>query len=410
MIRPIPDLAAVRLVTARPARAGLVVSGKVGNSVVRHRVSRRLRAQLRPLLAELPPVPTSWSGRSRPPRTPTAPCWPPTSDQHCVQRCSAVAGDERGRTAARGTGSTRVRRRTAGPMPSSPGTSRPGRLVRSASADRTHPLLPALHLPRSAPDLSLHAVLLGVRGRPRWLSTVRCGAAGWRSAGWPGAIRGTKGVGTRSPPRKAVRPPAPAGDDPERAPRDVQLLLAGLHLLPGLRDHVGLAQGLRFGPRRGQRLGLGAVVVFLIFTLRAILFKPFMKQMDSQLKMQAIQPEMKKIREKYKDDRQRLVRRDDEAEQGGRGQPAGRLSAGAGAGAGVHRAVPRAAQVPAGAAAGGGLHRRSLLLRRGRRAVLRATPSCSVGAPLRPFMTMPKSELDAHRGIGLRRHRGRPSR
>jgi YidC/Oxa1 family membrane protein insertase len=48
-------------------------------------------------------------------------------------------------------------------------------------------------------------------------------------------------------------------------------------------------------------------VVFLIFTLRAILFKPFMKQMDSQLKMQAIQPEMKKIREKYKDDKQRLA-------------------------------------------------------------------------------------------------------
>jgi len=47
-------------------------------------------------------------------------------------------------------------------------------------------------------------------------------------------------------------------------------------------------------------------VVFLIFTLRAILFKPFMKQMDSQLKMQAIQPQMKKIREKYKDDKQRL--------------------------------------------------------------------------------------------------------
>ena len=47
-------------------------------------------------------------------------------------------------------------------------------------------------------------------------------------------------------------------------------------------------------------------VVFLIFTLRAILFKPFMKQMDSQLKMQAVQPQMKKMREKYKDDKQRL--------------------------------------------------------------------------------------------------------
>ena len=48
-------------------------------------------------------------------------------------------------------------------------------------------------------------------------------------------------------------------------------------------------------------------VIFLIFTLRAILFKPFMKQMDSQLKMQAVQPKMKALREKYKDDRQRLT-------------------------------------------------------------------------------------------------------
>lgn len=48
-------------------------------------------------------------------------------------------------------------------------------------------------------------------------------------------------------------------------------------------------------------------VIFLVFTLRAIMFKPFMKQMDASLKMQAIQPEMKRIREKYKDDRQRLT-------------------------------------------------------------------------------------------------------
>ena len=47
-------------------------------------------------------------------------------------------------------------------------------------------------------------------------------------------------------------------------------------------------------------------VIFLIFTLRAILFKPFMKQMESQLKMQSVQPQMKKLREKYKDDKQRL--------------------------------------------------------------------------------------------------------
>lgn len=48
-------------------------------------------------------------------------------------------------------------------------------------------------------------------------------------------------------------------------------------------------------------------VMFLVFTLRIIMFKPFMKQMDASLKMQRIQPEMKRIREKYKDDRQRLT-------------------------------------------------------------------------------------------------------
>ncbi|MEO5832952.1 MAG: ribonuclease P protein component [Nakamurella sp.] len=37
-----------------PARAGFVVSAAVGNSVVRHRVTRRLREQVRPLLAAMP--------------------------------------------------------------------------------------------------------------------------------------------------------------------------------------------------------------------------------------------------------------------------------------------------------------------------------------------------------------------
>jgi ribonuclease P protein component len=39
---------------AVPSRAGLVVSKAVGGSVVRTRVSRRLRHQLRPLITELP--------------------------------------------------------------------------------------------------------------------------------------------------------------------------------------------------------------------------------------------------------------------------------------------------------------------------------------------------------------------
>lgn len=38
-----------------PARVGLVVSRAVGPAVVRNRVKRRLRAQMRPRVAELPP-------------------------------------------------------------------------------------------------------------------------------------------------------------------------------------------------------------------------------------------------------------------------------------------------------------------------------------------------------------------
>jgi len=63
--------------------------------------------------------------------------------------------------------------------------------------------------------------------------------------------------------------------------------------------------GSFMGPNNGWAWVLS--VIFLVFTLRAILFKPFMKQMDSQLKMQAVQPQMKALRAKYKDDRQRLA-------------------------------------------------------------------------------------------------------
>ncbi len=41
--------------TARPARAGFVVAGKVGNSVVRHRIARRLRPLVRVTLDDLAP-------------------------------------------------------------------------------------------------------------------------------------------------------------------------------------------------------------------------------------------------------------------------------------------------------------------------------------------------------------------
>lgn len=46
-------------------------------------------------------------------------------------------------------------------------------------------------------------------------------------------------------------------------------------------------------------------VMFLVFTLRAILYKPFVAQVRSMRKMQEFQPEIAKLRKKYANDRQK---------------------------------------------------------------------------------------------------------
>ncbi|HEY2191892.1 MAG TPA: membrane protein insertase YidC [Actinomycetospora sp.] len=48
-------------------------------------------------------------------------------------------------------------------------------------------------------------------------------------------------------------------------------------------------------------------VIFLVFTLRALLFKPFVSQVRSMRKMQEFQPQIKKLQEKYKSDKQKLA-------------------------------------------------------------------------------------------------------
>lgn len=48
-------------------------------------------------------------------------------------------------------------------------------------------------------------------------------------------------------------------------------------------------------------------VVFLVFTLRVILYKPFVTQVRSMRKMQEMAPEMQKLRKKYANDRQKLA-------------------------------------------------------------------------------------------------------
>ncbi len=48
-------------------------------------------------------------------------------------------------------------------------------------------------------------------------------------------------------------------------------------------------------------------VVFLVFTLRTLLFKPFLHQVRSMKKMQEFTPQIRELQEKYGNDRQRLA-------------------------------------------------------------------------------------------------------
>jgi YidC/Oxa1 family membrane protein insertase len=63
--------------------------------------------------------------------------------------------------------------------------------------------------------------------------------------------------------------------------------------------------GAVFGPSSGVAWVLG--IVFLTFTVRAILIKPFVKQVRSMRKMQEFAPEIKKLQAKYKNDKQKLA-------------------------------------------------------------------------------------------------------
>ncbi|KOV88971.1 preprotein translocase subunit YidC [Nocardia sp. NRRL S-836] len=61
--------------------------------------------------------------------------------------------------------------------------------------------------------------------------------------------------------------------------------------------------GKVFGESSGFAWALS--VIFLVFTLRAILFKPFVGQVRSMRRMQEFAPEMQKIKKKFPNDRQR---------------------------------------------------------------------------------------------------------
>jgi YidC/Oxa1 family membrane protein insertase len=65
------------------------------------------------------------------------------------------------------------------------------------------------------------------------------------------------------------------------------------------------AFGYVFGEATGIAWALA--VVFLVFTLRALLYKPFVHQVRSMRKMQEFAPEMQKLKAKYGNDRQKLT-------------------------------------------------------------------------------------------------------
>ncbi|MBT0567743.1 membrane protein insertase YidC [Williamsia sp. CHRR-6] len=57
----------------------------------------------------------------------------------------------------------------------------------------------------------------------------------------------------------------------------------------------------------GSGIAWSLSVIFLVFTLRALLYKPFVKQIETTKKMQEIQPQLAAIRKKYAKDRVKMT-------------------------------------------------------------------------------------------------------
>ncbi|HET9874830.1 MAG TPA: membrane protein insertase YidC [Mycobacterium sp.] len=65
------------------------------------------------------------------------------------------------------------------------------------------------------------------------------------------------------------------------------------------------AFGLVLGPSNFFAWALS--VMFLVFTLRALLFRPFVRQIETTRQMQELQPQIKALQKKYSKDRQRMA-------------------------------------------------------------------------------------------------------
>ncbi|GDY30933.1 membrane protein insertase YidC [Gandjariella thermophila] len=77
----------------------------------------------------------------------------------------------------------------------------------------------------------------------------------------------------------------------------VSAILWFWHKVFGVWLHLGATSGIAWA----------LSVVFLVFTLRALLFKPFVGQVRSMRKMQEFAPEIKRLQKKYANDKQKLA-------------------------------------------------------------------------------------------------------
>ena len=315
-----------------PPRAGLVVSRAVGGSVVRHRVARRLRHLLRPRLATpAPGLPAGGAGAAagcgrtvvRPGRRPR------------LRSAGGPAQDRRTVVSERGD--------SDGPCP---------HVLGGAAARRAGARLPALDLARPAADVPLLPDLQRLRRRgPAGPRPVQGhGADGVAAAALRAVAPWRRGRGPAGahPPYDLLRtgrvpPPGPARPRTTRSKRRAEL-----HLLPGVGHHVVLAQGLRVRVRRGQRHRVGVVgrlprVHPPRAALQAVRASGAFHAQDAGVRAGGAEAQGE-VRQRPAEAR----RRDAEAAEPAGRQPARRLPAGAGAGSGVHRPVPRAARVQAG--------------------------------------------------------------
>ena len=140
-------------------------------------------------------------------------------------------------------------------------------------------------------------------------------------------------------------------------------------------------------------------IVFMVLTVRGVLFPVFVKQIKSQRAMQALQPKIKELQEKHKGDKPGLAAGSDGADAQGEGQPADGLPPDAGPVADLRRRLPPAATPQADAAAAQPdplrLDRRRVRERVAREAVRRADlPPRSRTTP-----TAEAASTSRHRGV-----------